>query len=373
MLKAANWCCGAVVERPWCCPSSKQDKTHGAQTGHFALPSCGACCSFRTLQESVRSKLTAQLKAADHGVNKTSPVVQVDEWINAVAGAFAEERAAAIKRCTAHEAPRVAVLMSGGARTITTEEAIADMARFFQWLRGRSAGVRLYAFIGLDSHYHARNPWHAANSGNVTLSAAAVRGALSRFGVPHELRLQGGEHDDADFPSRGWAPSVDPYDHARTPPHATLAPAQVTRALSAMRTQQALKLAAAVRMMENDERRRASTSDVIVWLRPDACVMVGLPFFEFALARTNCASLVRFDLADVAAVAPRSMASVMARQWKFAFRLQALGIRNGGGDVPPTAGTCGGRGLSFDMHHGHLLSGREVQLRRPRTGCSSWN
>ena len=138
-----------------------------------------------------------------------------------------------------------------------------------------------------------------------------------------------------------------------------------------MRTQQALH----PRGRCDDGERRAEASidlHVIVWLRPDACVMVD-PLFEFALARTNCASLVRFDLADVAAVAPRSMASVMARQWKFAFRLQALGIRNGGGDVPPTAGTCGGRGLSFDMHHGHLLSGREVQLRRPRTGCSSWN
>merc|ERR1712087_465330 len=57
-------------------------------------------------------------------------------------------------------------------------------------------------------------------------------------------------------------------------------------------TAQGRKLGEAVIMMARHETRSKVVFDVVLRLRPDACLMAGLPFFAFALARTNCASIV---------------------------------------------------------------------------------
>ena len=92
-------------------------------------------------------------------------------------------------------------------------------------------------------------------------------------------------------------------------------------------------------MLARHERRSAEAPyDVVVRLRPDACPMVGRPFFAFALARTSCASLVRFELKDVVAAAPRALVDALPR-------VAATG--EGGG-----SSWCGHRGLAFDMRSG---------------------
>ena len=78
---------------------------------------------------------------------------------------------------------------------ITTEEAIASAAFL---VAVKSLGRRAtLCFHRLDSHYHAQSVARC-NSGNATPSWPRS-GCPQPFRVPHELRLQGSEHDDADF------------------------------------------------------------------------------------------------------------------------------------------------------------------------------
>ena len=267
-----------------------------------------------------------------------------------MAPTLVQERDRLARQCEPQRAPRIAALMAGGARTMTSPGAVDDISAFFRWLRPRAREVRLFAYIDLKPRYaYQVTRLHASGSLPRAAAAADVRRAVDAFGVAHELQF----HNATALPE----PSERPYGQAWccAPPGPS--------------TGQGVKLGAAVAMLARHERRSAEAPyDVVVRLRPDACLMVGLPFFAFALARTSCASLVRFELKDVVAVAPRALADALPR-------VAATG--EGGG-----SSWCGHRGLAFDMRsgpYGGFIGGApgEVMLRRPaRNGsggvCSTW-
>ena len=323
---------------------------------------CGACCAFARLEQEVRNNLSASLHRPRSSADSLPQLQTL--WERAVAPRFVAERAALLGGCRVRNArQRIAVLMSGGARTITTDEAQQDFVAFFRWLQGHdhAESVQLFAYLDLTPRYDVKGLPPGVLSTNRS-SAIEIRRAIASFGVEHLLRL----HTASGGASRpkNWTASADPYE--RKAEALPLRADAVATGLSSKFTQQFLKLWAASKLMERFERERSMTFDVVIRIRPDACIMRGLPFFAFALRRTRCESLVTFTQSDVASVAPRPLVSAtMAREWRFAFRLAAIVEA----DVPPDSDTCGGRGLRFGSS---ALQG--VGLRRPQpVGCVEAN
>ena len=200
-----------------------------------------------------------------------------------------------------------------------------------EWLRARVLGdVVLFAYIDPVPRYSLRNGrpafFKATGDGfRATATEAAIRRAVRSFGVEHEVAIH---EDPSVYPaSRAAAaargpPSVDPYsDYYREQSNATRVSAGAAagparrgarlRALEDAMVQQSAKLSAAVAMMVRHEQRRARRFDVVIRIRPDACLNVGRPFFDFVLRRAHCASVVQFTVGDVATVAPRSLANAI--------------------------------------------------------------
>ena len=305
--------------------------------------------------------------------------------------------------CNTDRAPRVAVLLSGGARTMATSQAKEDFRAFFQWLGAQCTTLHLFAYIELRPQWatHLRTLRSDAVYGQAA-SEAAVRGALDAYGVPYEAFFHDEDAEWAEVQTNTtaaagqaqttatghahkahpWAELVSDFLRERrgATTRAQVISATKRRIHALGPLQQWLKVAAAARMMARYEQQRGFLFDVVLRMRPDVCALEARPFVSYALQQTNlsCASLVAYLQRDVVAMLPRPLAvRFLAYKWtrymRNSVRVSLTDAPGGGESEVVAADACGAEGLELDLnHHRSNLGVAQVRLRRP-TGCAKWN
>ena len=236
----------------------------------------------------------------------------------------------------------IAVLVSGGVRTMLHTDAVADARSFFAWLKQRRhvGSVKVFAFLEPDdvramSHMGRRQERHALTGDEVrrrrrrrggereefllmmapnetdrALKRAQMETALRQWAVPFELEVNrpvGG--------SRGFA-KLRHHLH----PDVWQACGDAQGSLTTSRSGHIFmgaKHEAATNMMKRAEAQHgAATFDVVIRLRPDLCHMRARPFFDYALERLKAGWAMPMFIHDGAAVLPRWAADALAAAWR---------------------------------------------------------
>ncbi|KAL3911418.1 MAG: hypothetical protein SGPRY_008702 [Prymnesium sp.] len=205
---------------------------------------------------------------------------------------FEQIRQAVNAQCTspALSSQRVAVLISGAARTMLEPGAVRELGELMLALRRATDITHVFAFLNTqtDERTNCRTCW--ANTSEV------LRGLFFK-----------------------WETLIEIEEY--TPEHSLLQPsaADCSSSFRALppQLQQFRKIAAASTMMMRSESRNGWLYTIVLRIRPDLCLASSSEFIWYGLRRAGCQSTdISYVAYDALAVLPRVAAEAYAAVWR---------------------------------------------------------